>query len=535
MPQPPRNNRTTAVLNTVHLHPEVDYWRHEWEMIRDAVLGEKAIKDKAETYLPKLDSMTAEEYRAFLDRGVFFNMTGRTVTGLVGKLFRRPPVLTGLPDRLTEGTKTITKDGQSLHMLANTVAREVFTMGRYGVLLDMDPTGAKPPYLTGYLAENIVDWQTSTLDGREVLTEVVLREIRLEDRPPTASGLRLASARRYFASYRVLRLEPESETNLRMIYRQYVFTQDGANASISAVPSEVYTPTFRGRPFEFIPFMFFGPQTNLPEIEKSPINDIVRLNISHYRSYAQLEHGRFYTALPVFYVPVKANQEKAEYTIGPSVVWLVDEGQKPGLLEFNGQGLKFLENALTTKEAQAAALGGRLMGVTQESTAESDNAVKIKEANEQALLLNVAQTLSDGISKLLRWWAMWQDVDDAEQSGMTYEVSRDFIFDQMAAREFRAIHAMYKDGVIPIEVVYDYLRRAEVIPDWLDMEEFKELLDKSESFPGQVDILAKQKGMPNAQTEVDLEEAEKDREHERDLERLRGMQRQSARPAGQSE
>jgi hypothetical protein len=51
-----------------------------------------------------------------------------------------------------------------------------------------------------------------------------------------------------------------------------------------------------------IPFRFFNATTNLGDIEKPPILDILTLNLSHYKTYAQLEHGRFYTANPVYYV-----------------------------------------------------------------------------------------------------------------------------------------------------------------------------------------------------------------------------------------
>src|SRR5690606_29356820 len=78
-------------------------------------------------------------------------------------------------------------------------------------------------------------------------------------------------------------------------------------------------------------------------------------------------------------------------------------------------------------------------------------------------------------------------------------------------REFRAIHAMYSDGILPIEVVHDYLRRAEVIPDWLSIEELKKLLTSTNSFPMQPDAEARKRGYPNRQSEIDDENADADR------------------------
>jgi hypothetical protein len=58
-----------------------------------------------------------------------------------------------------------------------------------------------------------------------------------------------------------------------------------------------------------------------------PILDILTLNVSHYKTYAQLEHGRFYTANPIYYVS-GAGEEDTEYHIGPSVVWEIGQRGK---------------------------------------------------------------------------------------------------------------------------------------------------------------------------------------------------------------
>lgn len=529
-----------SVLTPNFEHPEVTYWKHEWQMLRDCVAGEMEIKRNGEKYLPKLDQMTKEEYKAFLYRSVFFNMVNRTVTGLVGKLFRRPPMLENMPEKLQAKTEQITKDNQSLTIFVKGVAEEVFTTGRYGVLLDMDPAGINSPYFAGYVAENIVNWNTEIINGREILSEVVLREIRYvrniplspevkgsktsKNKPTTIPVNNGVSTNKYLAAYRVLRLE---DTPNGRVYKQYYYESSNSNADINGIPTSVTIPTNRGVPFDFIPFVFFGPKSNGYEVEKPPIQDIARINLSHYNSYAQLEHGRFYTGLPIYWVKGTTGAEVPEYVLGPSTVWVLPADGQANVIEFNGQGLKFLENALREKEMQAATLGGRLMGVTMESTAESDNALKIKESNEHALLLNVAESLDQGITILLRWWAEWQDIAKEIASKINYKVSKSFIFDASGAREFRAIHAMYKDEIIPIQVVYDYLKKAEVIPDWMKIEEFTRLLESEEGFPNNPDFKAKKKGFSDNSEEVDVKEAEKDRKLEKELANLRGFRSQS--------
>jgi hypothetical protein len=518
----------TTTIHTTFVHPEYQYWMFWWQLMRDSLVGEVEIKRKNERYLPKMKDMTPEEYEAYLSRAVFFNMTQRTLTGLQGTLFNRNPVIEGLPEDLD--TSNISKDGQTLDQFVKTAAREVISMGRYGVLLDMDEAGKRPPYMAGYITENITDWTIEEIDGRFMVTEVILRELRLArpilnpisltpagQKPPktkkqdartfSQDTTVTRAARRWLASYRVLRLEPSdpNDPTSERIYRQYYHTSDHGDASPEGTPYTKYTPTWRGQPFKFIPFMFLGPYDNTPDVDKSPILDIALLNHSHYQSYAQLEHGRFYTALPVYYVPVEEGDENASYTVGPSVVWEVGKGTKPGIIEYNGSGLKYLENACNSKEDQIAALGGRLVGVERVSAGESNNMLKMKEQNETALLLNIANVLDVSFTSLLRWWAYWQDVPQDKANAIQFGTNKDFLLNPTGAREFRAIQMMYEAGVIPIAVLHDYLRRAEVVPDWMSLDQFTKLLTEATSFPNMADVQARQRGAPDAATEWEHE------------------------------
>jgi hypothetical protein len=489
-------------LASTTFHPEYAYWADLWESIRDAVMGEVQIKRGATRYLPKPEAMTKQEYEAYLSRAVYYNMTARTVVGLSGSLFRRPGK-SKVPEKYKKGIESITNYGTPLDQMTKQVAREVFTMGRYGVLLDMDKDGKKPPYLSGYISENIIDWTEEEIDGRQVLTEVVLRELRLDNGVTDGSNLsiryvksghnKISVTKSYLASYRVLRLV---NVDGQLVYHQFYFRNPSGNATIDGKDAIETIPTYRGKPFNFIPFMFFGPNDNKPMVNKSPILDIVSLNMSHYTSYAQLEQGRWYTAQPVYYVPTGPGESKGSYTLGPNVVWEVDSTSKPGILEYHGSGLMFLEHSIEAKEEQIATLGQEKLGPGQ-----SDNKMKMQEANESALLLNVSFVLDYGFTMLLRWWAAWQDATDAEMAEISYETNKSFILSNAAAREFRAIQMMYEAGVIPIDVLFDYLSQAEVIPEWMDMEQFKALLEQEDSFPNQADIHAQMEGAPDAATQ----------------------------------
>jgi len=488
-------------------HPSVHYHSVDWEMLRDTFQGERQVKEKSTIYLPQPSGLDDTEYQLYLENATFYNMTNRTVGALVGTIFRRNPVISNLPKRLLKKVRKITKNNQSLRAFTRRTAKEVIHMGRYGVLVDMPAQGGDP-YLTGYVTEAILDWTVSMVEDREVLTEVLLMEVALPDHTLGAT----TAQRKYQIKIRALRL-------VDGVYEQHVYNSlpNQTYPDVNRLPDEVIRPTNRGVALKYIPFVIFGTESNGADVERSSMLDIAQMNVSHYRSYAHLEHGRYYTGTPIWWVSKGQGEGKGEYTIGASTVWEVGPGESAGLIEFNGNGLKFLENAIETKEAHISTLGGRLIGVSTSSVSESDNQVNMKDRNEQALLLNVSMALDEGFTSILQWWASWQDVKIAETEEISIEFNKDFMLKDAAAREFRAIQQMYQDGVLPIEVVYDYLKKAEVIPDWLELEEFKKLLASKNSFPNNPDAEANSRGFPDRKTELELEEAEKDRKSQENI------------------
>lgn len=478
-------------------HPQVAYWYDDWRAVRDCMAGEKEIKAESTRYLPKFEGFSREDYAAYLDRATFYNFTGRTVGALVGTIFRRAYIVRGIPDRLESLVKDkITRDGQSLDTFMRLAAHDVVAMGRFGVLVDLpvEPTTEPQPYVAAYPAEHILDWEHATVAGRDILSKVVLREFYV------MKGLK-GNRKTLGVQYRELILEGG-------VYKQRLYSNaNGSEPALTGSFTETI-PQIRGQTLDYIPFHFFGVIQSSPTVEKPPMLDIAQLNIHHYRSYAHLEHGRFYTGMPVYYTEVGQGEGGGEYKVGPSVVWEVPFGHKPGLLEFNGQGLKFLENALDQKEQQAASLGGRMMGVRSLATTESDNQLKLKERNEQVHLINATVGLDAGFKIILKWVLRFAGATDAEVDKVEVIFNKDFLFDGIGSREFRAILAMYKDGILPIDVVFAYLQKAEVIPDWMSQDEFKKLLDDDDQFPNNADIAARREGFAGAQAKQSKEIAD---------------------------
>src|SRR5687768_6343870 len=146
-------------------HPSYDENAEAWQRIRDVLAGDTTIKRAGEKYVPRLDSQTDDEFQAYVERGFFYNATARTVSGYIGMIFRRDPVLQ-LPDKaspLHKPLSAVVNDvdllGTSLNSYSKNLVHDVVALGRAGTLIDWDGESEQRAYVSMYAAESILNWQ----------------------------------------------------------------------------------------------------------------------------------------------------------------------------------------------------------------------------------------------------------------------------------------------------------------------------------------------------------------------------------------
>jgi hypothetical protein len=483
-----------------YVHPDYRYYKPDWDLIRDLVAGERRVKEQGRMYLPALGKDAGTTYDSYKDRAVYVNMVARTVNGLVGTVFRREAKILGITPKTRDKFKHIGLNGSSLNLFAKGALAEIFTVGRVGVLVDRDAGGVNPPYFSMYQAENILSWRTKNVDGEEKLVYVLLREI-VENAGHLLNGFiqtGLPTEPSLIARYRVLHITDSGE------YVQDIYDSNPnatGTPTLNATPSRTITPTLNGSPLREIPMVIIGPNSPSADIQRSPILDIANLNVAHYRTSAQLEHGRYFTALPVYYVSrPPGSSEQAEYVVGPSVVWETAAGEKPGIIEFFGSGLSSLSQSLVEKEEAISQLGGRIMGIRSAATSESEIIFKLKQANEMSVLINATESMAAGFTELVRLYLEWENNDDAKTA--TVGFNQDFKSLNIGAREMRALGLLYQSNILPIKEVFRVLQETEFIADDVTLEEFLEMLDDPKQFPNQPDVAAMRRGFPDAMSEL---------------------------------
>ncbi len=473
-------------------HPDYDATLPAWLRARDVVAGEDAVKAAGEKYLPRLDSQSTNEYLGYKSRGSFFNAAARTAEGFVGLIFRRDPVVRvpSSKDTLSVALAKCVDDldllGTALPAYARNVIEEVVVVGRCGTLVDWESDAEQRAYASLYRAEDIRNWRVERVNGRNVLTLVVLHEMVsvLSDDGFVSTPVE---------QLRVLRLEPIRRSLFQRVTEwQYVVElwQEQEVRSVWRRSKQEWTmaerriPLRLGKPLPLIPFVFHGPRHALPDVDKLPLTDIIAVNLDHYRLSADYRHGLHFTALPTAWV--SGFDKDAELRIGSSTAWVSETvGAAAGFLEFTGQGLTTFERAMDRDERLMAVLGTRMLA-EQKRVGESADAIALRQSGENSVLGALAVSVSDSLTHVLRWCYWWHSTEEkpdlVSADLVLVSLNTDFSLQGMDAPSITALVSAWQTGGISHDTLLDSLRKGEVIPDGRSNAEEKRLAGKGFQF-----------------------------------------------------
>ena len=449
-------------------HPDYDANLVTWLRARDVIAGEDAVKAGATKYLPRLDSQSDGDYLGYKSRACFFNATSRTCDGFLGLLFRRDPEVK-LPDHhagvggaLRVFTEDVDLMGTSLFTFCKAIVGEVLAVGRCGTLIDWQGAGEDRAYVVRYQAEDILNWQTQRINGRNVVTMIALREVVAE--PDNEDPFAVDQTE----TIRVLKLEVLADSSTRYVVEKWEQQPSGNNrrkkSEWTLVESRV--PLRLGKPLPLIPFVFHGPRNALPDVDKMPLADIITVNLDHYRLDADYKHGLHFTALPTAWV--SGFDKTSDLRIGSSTAWVSDTvGAVAGFLEFKGAGLSTFENAQNRDERLMAVLGSRMLEDTKR-VGETSDAIELRQAGENSVLMTLAISVSDSISQVLRWVYWWNSTEsfpeDVGEDLVLLQINTDFTAKGLTSLELTAIVGAWQAGAISQATMFDLFRKGEVLP-----------------------------------------------------------------------
>jgi len=431
-------------INSVH--PAYTENKEMWQDCRDCFNGGRAVKGMAERYLPKLGGQNQSEYDSYKERALFFPIVSKTVSAMVGLATYKNPTVVYPPQM-----KAYFEDNQGAQfkeLFVGTMEQTVL-IGRIGILVDAPEVGGDP-YVATYHSENILNWRFGD-DGE--LSWVVLQEYIVQQKS-TADEYELTSV----AQYRKLMLADG-------VYRVEIYNDK--KEFVRAI-----VPTFSGQTLDFIPFLCVGTTGVHLDVDKSPMDDIAQINISHYRTSADLEWGRHFTGLPT---PVVSGVDaSSSLRIGGMSAWILpDPGAKAMYLEFTGQGLQSLEKALGEKQGQMASMSARMIDQGTRGS-EAAETVRLRYLSETASLTQIVESVEKALNHVFHIIAQMLRVTGE----IKIELSRDFLAAKLTAQDLTALFNAYFQGGISKESLVYNLRRGELLdPKRTDDEELSAIQD----------------------------------------------------------
>ncbi len=502
-------------------HPLYANMSNIWERMRDCVAGEDAVKARGPRYLPILSEQEDSEYGAYKTRATFYSASGRTVDGLQGAIQRKPPKIEW-PASQKERLKNIGRAGESLDHLTSSTIRDNLTTGRFGLLVDAPPAdeGEYPAYVVVFAAESIINWRQAVVDGQKKLALVVLSETYEEIDPkdpyvltvkPQWRCLHLGTGPAYDTKSKRPTIAPgfyESDLEDPFYYQEIWRENPDKQAKDKMILVATIVPRkMGGRLWTEIPFAFANAAGNEPDPVEPPLLDLANVNLSHYRNSADLEHGLHFTALPTAWFA--GFEFDGEVHLGSTVAYSTTRPDaKAGFLEFTGQGLKGLSDALLAKEKQMATLGSRMLE-QQKAGTETAQSQALRSAGEQSALTLVAKACSEAWTSALRWLHQWGEASDDASKKIMVTLNTEFTVTTLAGPELQALIQAAQSGLMSWETFFHNLQRGGIIPDGRTADEERSAIE-DEGLPAGLGLTLAGPGLPGAEPPTPAGEPEED-------------------------
>jgi len=450
--------------------PQLEKWRPIWDRIDACVEGEDAVKEGKAKYLPKptgeLDSRYLNErYESYLQRARFYNVTGRTLDGLLGMVFRRDASV-DLPTHLAAYEGDLDGNGTTLEQQARRVLSLVLKHGTCGLMADFPAlgdgeaatladiqSGLIRPRVFEVPAKAITNYRSITVGGQSMLGMIVIRETAVIDDDGFESMIE--------PRWRELRLTQQGVT-VTVWRKKDKVTGNGDDFEIVTGPE--FINDWSGRPMDRIPFVFAGAINNDSEPDKPPLLDIANLNIGHYINSAEYEESCHLVGQPTPYFTGITedwieNVWKGVIKMGSRAAVSLPEGATAGLLQADPNTMA--GEAMRAKEAQMLALGAQLIepGRVQKTATEAG----IEHMAETSVLGAIAKNVSSAYNQILTFGGMF--LADTDPESIDVELNTDFETMLMTPQGRQQLLAEYQGGLITLTEARRKLRQADIATD----------------------------------------------------------------------
>lgn len=430
-----------------------------WRLVKRCVKGAREVR-KHDEYLPKPDPTdnspeNLERYKQLKKRAMFLNITGRTRAGLLGAVFRKTAELT-LPTEVEYLQENASGDGTSLEQLSKKAVGECLDTGRGGFLVDypkveaasgvssMADAAKQRALIHFYDAESIIDWDEQVIDGVKRLVYVNLAEC--------------------VSVFDAAQLSRDTEKQNRVLllidgqYVQRLYKESDPNPADS-IPTDK-----DGKPFDHIPFSFFGSENNDADIDKSPLEDLADVNILHYGNSATVEEAGFISSQPTLFLTTDITPDEfvrlnpTGMRIGSRRGYNLGKTGSAELVQAKETQLSL--ELMRDKQEQMIMIGARI--VLKAGGNETAEAARLRYSSDNSILSTVAGNVSEALKRAILDAERFM-IGEPNEKDTVFWLNQEFFDETMTAQDILARVQLWQLGVTAKKDLRTSLRQSGAI------------------------------------------------------------------------
>jgi hypothetical protein len=199
-------------------------------------------------------------------------------------------------------------------------------------------------------------------------------------------------------------------------------------------------------------------------MSQPPLLDIANLNITHYQRQADLIHALHIAAMPTL-VLEGWDDTTGSATMGVNYAIAMQPGNKAYYVQSDASSFDTQMAELQALEGQMSTLGvTKLFG--QKFVAESAEAKRIDQAQSNSVLSIISQELESALNQAFSFAAQYVGMEPPEIT-----IDRDFDYYRLIGQDVSVLAQLNQMGKITDAMLLEILRRGEILPDNVKIEE----------------------------------------------------------------
>lgn len=436
-------------MTVLTIHPEYLIKKDDWDLVRDALDGETAIKSAGQTHLPMPSGFLGASdkgvalYQAYQKRARFGEYLAPTVAGMIGVVHSsEEKIAIELPPALEYLWEDSDNNGTPLEAFHQSLTEGILTYGRAAVQVTAPKDGGDP-YLILWGAPSIMNWdaEMAVLDA----SRYVRKGFEWE-----------------WTEFRRA-IEKRDGTVFSALYRNEILLEEVEIRGVSG-------------PLERFPVVIGNSSEVSLELRAPPVLGIARASVAEYQLSADYR-WQLYMSGQETLVIINADAPTA---VGAGVVIELkgeSDGKQPDAKYVgpSGTGIEGHRSAMEDERKKAVAAGAKLLHF-EGNAAESGDALRTRFRGHVATLLGVAQSSCRVLEKALRVAAELKGVEESSIDQIVVTPPKDLAEGVMSGTEAEAWVRVWEMGGFSSRSLHERLQRGGAINPERSFEEEQALI-----------------------------------------------------------